>query len=122
MSGGRGTPFGARCRPRVTLFAATGLFGGYLGNPRIPRAYAAGVQCGVDVTTGAELNDAITAFNTSGPAGCDTVYLSGDVVVDPGGVTNVNATGKDFVPRATPPSWATSPAPTEVSCTRTTTL
>jgi predicted outer membrane repeat protein len=43
----------------VSLAAATGLFGTYLGNPRLPRAYAVSPACDATVTTDAQLRAAI---------------------------------------------------------------
>ena len=70
----------------ASLVLSTGLFGAYLGNPRMPRAYAS-VPCG-SVNDQATLDTAVAAFNAGG---CDTIEVTGDFTLSSQTPTFINA-------------------------------
>jgi len=72
----------------VSLLAATGLFGAYLGNPRMPRAYATSCSTGTgsatfDVASQADFINAVTTMNQNAVTdSCFTINITSDFTVN----------------------------------------
>ncbi len=62
----------------LSMLATTGLLGAYLGNPRLPRSYAVGTQCGPTVTDLPTLGAALSAFGSQ-TTPCDTITVGADI-------------------------------------------